>query len=543
MTDYRDPNPISPTEPEYNQKDVPKEILNYSNQVRQKMHGRDVRESLARAGELAGAYSKEASETAMDIWESWQQINMEWDSDPNKDPEIIAARGEYDSLDARLTNERDILGNDLDDLTEDLSALQQTFSGELKQLKETAELSRQRGLILSGNRGSANAINSWWTYPLASYDANRYQFYIGGVDNQGQIYVELYHSPSKKVLDKVGLMNAAVDDHNAPCIINCDGLIRAFYTEHGNNNILRFRFQRSNREDETKIDFQDTRTVTFPDRVNYVQAAWQSDTRRIWLVCRVGLTAWNVLVYDLNVNDWVLNKKFVDLGEGNQAYMKIKNQEGLLRFAITKHAAREENEIYSAYIRMMPSNGSAPTAQEGTINVDGNSIGNVFDSGFSGINVNNLNKAYDTQDSGKKVRLLDVARDGSLLICEFTDNDDGVYKCLTFSGGVYTERFIVEAGRVIGASGSHYYGGAAFGGGSGSSFVYVSRYDVDSESWVMESRNLTSGAVSLIEKSDSLKLFRPNTIDRLDNNTNMMYVAGLYGEEGYREYDTMIKMV
>lgn len=100
MNEYRDPTPIE--EIEYNPDLIPEEIRKNSNYVRSKMYGEDVREAVARSAEISGIIAAESEKHTNEMWEDWQQVNKEWDSDPNKDPELVLARGEQSSLRDRL---------------------------------------------------------------------------------------------------------------------------------------------------------------------------------------------------------------------------------------------------------------------------------------------------------------------------------------------------------------------------------------------------------------------------------------------------------
>ncbi|MED4083864.1 glycosyl hydrolase family 28-related protein [Halalkalibacterium halodurans] len=80
MTDnnkcWRDPEPISPPEPDYNPNQVPAKIKNYTEQTRTKLYGIDTREAMARAADVAGIISQEANDLATEANEIAHQVNQ-----------------------------------------------------------------------------------------------------------------------------------------------------------------------------------------------------------------------------------------------------------------------------------------------------------------------------------------------------------------------------------------------------------------------------------------------------------------------------------
>lgn len=59
---YRDPTPISPKQIDYDKNKVDPRVSNYTKQVREKLHGIDTREAMARAEEISSVVSTEAKE-------------------------------------------------------------------------------------------------------------------------------------------------------------------------------------------------------------------------------------------------------------------------------------------------------------------------------------------------------------------------------------------------------------------------------------------------------------------------------------------------
>lgn len=104
MTERNDTSKISPTNPEYDVANVDDRILNYTKQIRKNMFTDNITEAMARVAELAGLIAGESSDTAKYVKDFYDEVLLAWESDPNKDPELIAARGGQPQLKDRLEN-------------------------------------------------------------------------------------------------------------------------------------------------------------------------------------------------------------------------------------------------------------------------------------------------------------------------------------------------------------------------------------------------------------------------------------------------------
>lgn len=126
MTEYNDPTPISPLEPEYDANNVDPRVKNYSDQVRTKMFGKAVRESLARGIDIASIVANEAKVSAEEAVTITQQLidgtfddaelstaiesrlnQLEQDYAPTLtaiENEVTDARGDESTLGAKISN-------------------------------------------------------------------------------------------------------------------------------------------------------------------------------------------------------------------------------------------------------------------------------------------------------------------------------------------------------------------------------------------------------------------------------------------------------
>ncbi|EKZ4877807.1 hypothetical protein QO274_000072 [Listeria monocytogenes] len=113
MSDYRDSTSISPEKVDYIESDVPEQIQNYSKQVRQKIFGKDVRESIARAVDIAGLISQESKNESNKIKEMQNVLEDRFESvqnDITSDTEVTDARFDqngkkFNTLKSRLDSD------------------------------------------------------------------------------------------------------------------------------------------------------------------------------------------------------------------------------------------------------------------------------------------------------------------------------------------------------------------------------------------------------------------------------------------------------
>ncbi|MCX81738.1 hypothetical protein DXP75_06770 [Listeria monocytogenes] len=110
MSNYKDSSPIFPATIDYDQRQVPPKIANYSTQVREKIYGKDVREALARSSEIAGIIAEEAKNTANATATEQNNLDQRFDevqANLTSDSELIDARTDianesYTTLKKRL---------------------------------------------------------------------------------------------------------------------------------------------------------------------------------------------------------------------------------------------------------------------------------------------------------------------------------------------------------------------------------------------------------------------------------------------------------
>lgn len=85
------------------------------NQIKSAVYGADVRDAIHDGVEKGYNKASQAESNSLDIKQTYDEILMNWNSDPNKDPEVIAARGGLPQLEDRL----DATEQELNDLKND----------------------------------------------------------------------------------------------------------------------------------------------------------------------------------------------------------------------------------------------------------------------------------------------------------------------------------------------------------------------------------------------------------------------------------------
>lgn len=143
--EYRDPTPISPDEIDYDESKVDTRVSHYTKQVREKMHGIDTREAMARAEEISSVVSTEAKEISVETKGRQDILEQQFDDqianmtleDPSS-AEIVAAQTN------RKTGENwQTIGNRLDEENNRLTAQLATIAQETTEIKYPTYLALQ----------------------------------------------------------------------------------------------------------------------------------------------------------------------------------------------------------------------------------------------------------------------------------------------------------------------------------------------------------------------------------------------------------------
>lgn len=376
--------------------------------------------------------------------------------------------------------------------------------------------------IMNDNIVFGDLIWSWWIYPLAHKRNNK--TFVGGVANGGAVYVQSYDHLTKDK-EKTELFVGSADDHNAPAIVfTPSGTPIILYSIHNADNKLRYRI---GTKQNSIADLGEEKTVTMSGRTSYAQAVLNSNG--LFAFVRTDDHQWSILHSIDNGDTWSINKRLFNFGGGNQSYLKIKERGNNIRIALTGHPQHSDvQDIYYCYIN----------TSNGDVVVGGNVIDNVFSGVSLPLNLNQLTKAYSATN---RTRLFDVgnAETPEIVIAEFTGNDDGVYKYISWDGSKFVSKDMIVSGKVIGAGDRQYFGGMYLVN-STLGEILVSREE--NGSWFLEKwRTLDNGnnfTRETIDLTTSEKVFRP--VSPKGSTEEIIYSKGLYHENNFTDFSTDI---
>jgi len=412
---------------------------------------------------------------------------------------------------------------------------------EINQKNAEIEMIQDKNEISLGALGSNNGIASWWTTPLAF---RSYEFIFHGyTDNKGGVWTARYNNETKEQ-KHFRVSSNEIDDHNAPSIFTLsDGRVITFYTRHNEDQFLRYRISESVRD----IDFGDEQRVNMYGLTSYAQGFVERDTGRLFVLTRVSSQTWHILsAPEENITDtidWEINQEFVNFGEGNQGYLKIRYapDRDICRVAFSGHPTNGNmHDILYCYFR------TSGSGISGDVVSGGSTIKNIFDTDWTPLELANLQMVYNSNNTGKRARLFDIGDSLEICFVEFTTLTDGQYKYATWNGTGFDIKDVTSAGKVFGGgSKRYYYGGMMFTGHVNTGDFFLSRYD-DGD-WVIERYTTPNDGdtwnVREIERSSYYKLIRPYAVNNPSSFEHMMYSKGIYSDENYTEFNMIIKGV
>ncbi len=191
--EYRDPTPISPDEIDYDESKVDTRVSHYTKQVREKMHGIDTREAMARAEEISSVVSTEAKEISVETKGRQDILEQQFDDqianmtleDPSS-AEIVAAQTN------RKTGENwQTIGNRLDEENNRLTAQLAT-----KAPKVTVDnlQSQINSIVLQGTSGDSSAELAQTKVGLSGQTFSTLKGRADDIEKQVSEFVDLKYS-------------------------------------------------------------------------------------------------------------------------------------------------------------------------------------------------------------------------------------------------------------------------------------------------------------------------------------------------------------
>ncbi len=242
---------------------------------------------------------------------------------------------------------------------------------------------------------------TWFNYPVAIHYKGKYdRTYYGFVGVDGGIRVSSYDHKQKVNVSTFELGKFEVDDHNNPAVqVLDDGNIIVFYSRHNKDNNLRYRITTIAEDISTLGPEQILESPT--GKVTYAQAVVYQE--RIVVFYRVSDRYWAIRISENSGKIWGDEKKFLDLGEGQKAYIKISQRMNpdvhyAVDIIISGHPDNDsDNNIYYAYLWL----------DNGEIRIPEGYIDNI-NTLKKPLTQNQLMKAYEWRENEAKVRIWDV---------------------------------------------------------------------------------------------------------------------------------------
>lgn len=374
----------------------------------------------------------------------------------------------------------------------------------------------------------SNNMWSWWIYPLAVY--KDYKTFFASTDNNGVSSIHSYDHVTKQHI-KTPLMTGIIDDHNSPAIAILDtGRIVVFYTQHNNDNIIRYRISDHPYDVSS---FGSEKTFATNQNITYIQV-YVDKVGRVHLFTRRANKGWYYLRSDDNTNSWSVFRTLI-IVETGQFYLKIKpsvSSDGVeqIRMAFTGHPQNSPiQEILYCYMNLATGEIRVPSSLS-----NNNLLGNVNTGEGVIFELADLVTVYKPPVN-KRTRLFDVNdQDLGFAFAEFTDNSDGVYKYAKFNGSSFDVYTIGPSGSVIGGGDRQYLGGMIIPENKRDELI-VSREE--NGEWFIDRIRLRNNRwLTYNIERDNEKMFRP--IVPVNADVDVLYIKGYYNEEKFTDFDT-----
>lgn len=307
-----------------------------------------------------------------------------------------------------------------------------------------------------------DVIASWWSVPRAVNHNGR--TYATGVRSTG--YATVGHMNCRTgAVQFCQLGPVYPDDHCTPSLLVPDDKPPIVaYAKHAQDNLVRLqRGQNIGRID----DLLSEETIDFGNLTSYATIFRQTGTDNLLLMTRV--SGWHYTYStDYGVNWSATAALFDTLGMG---YVLCQQRGDVLNCVIYGHpTSSTQHDIY--FCRINLATGDITT-------LDGTVLDNFLTPTGLPIVVTDCTLAYDTDTTGGyNVRLFDVSvcANPEIAFCEWTNDDDAVYRVVRWDGAAWTASTLVATGVVLGYTPNiHYHSGMSFPNPTSGGVVYLAR--------------------------------------------------------------------
>lgn len=379
-----------------------------------------------------------------------------------------------------------------------------------------------------GSNRATDIANSWWSGPRTYYDAIRRRVYFSGCSRGSGTLVGTatmtvgYFDLTTGEVIKHPVRVGVPDDHNTPTMLITQDLPPLiFTTDHDNDSLVKMH------RGPAAHDFSSfvTSDVAFPSATSYQHAHRKPGTQTLAVMTRQADGWWM-----RRSTDWGATWDTAFRLHG-KSYCWFKRVGDEVHYVTTIHPTTGIN-VDVRYFKVNLLTG-AITDGAGSNRGDFWTINTVVPAANM-----TLVKQYTDPSS---VRVLDVAPDGSILVCEINKNNPelgGTYRVKPFqTGGTWGNQDVVSSGVPVGYNPSSYVGGAVFG--SSSSEIFLTREDGGVWSLERWARSSNTWALDKTIRSvtGGLKLGRPQVPFLGENEDHLMVLEyRQYSSENYWDY-------
>jgi hypothetical protein len=352
-----------------------------------------------------------------------------------------------------------------------------------------------------------NAVYDWWAQPVSVNDGA--YTWIGTIATGGTVRVAKVNPAAGTyqwaTLSSIGEIYH--DEHNTPALAFEDTkpYLMAFYTQHGTDNIMRYRTI-----NRTTLAMGRTRTLTFSGNITYAEVI--RNGTRLMVLTRVG-TSWRYRISENFGSLWSAERVLINASGYGTLYSLVKpasNDGDLNHLAVYGHPLNStfRNVVY-AQIHLR--SGDVTLA-------NGQVIGSINDPAGPNLRPEQLQAAI-TPGAGYKVRLLDVdnVRDRPAIAYAVWNAEAAEAGPATYKFKMYQDDntwksspWALAAGHPFGYDPAiHYVGGVAIGRDN---LIYSSRESNGTwifEKWAWSESAGTFKFANAIARDSTQKLARP----------------------------------
>jgi hypothetical protein len=351
-----------------------------------------------------------------------------------------------------------------------------------------------------------NAVYDWWAQSVSVNDGDF--TWIGTIARGGTVRVAKTN-PATGTYQWATLAPAgeiAIDEHNTPALAYDDAkpYLIAFYTQHGTDNIMRYRTV-----DRDSLAVGPLKTLTFSAYITYAQVIHHGD--RLMILTRVTASEWRYRLSDDFGDTWGDERILINGSGLGQMYSLIKpaSDDGDLNHLVFYGHPISSTFRNVVYAQIHLQSGEV-TRMDGTV------IGNINDPDGPSLLPDQMQAAI-TPGTGWKVRLLDVGMVAGKPAITYAVWNAAVDEAgpATYKVKMYhdnntwtTPSWVAAAGGVIGYDPAiHYVGGTALGPNG---LLYSVRNS--GTTWIFEKwqwNGTTFVFVNEIARDSTQKLARP----------------------------------